>query len=413
MLPLSIKSRIRTNFFNKLPLWFLSFLLIILFIFSLQYLKIEIFFKQANTPFEGNYFYNPYKDFSLNTVKANFHTHSKSGRNSIKNPNETGKIYEHYKRNGYDIISVSNYQKIEKDTLTSLYIPVYEHGYNINKSHQLIIDSEKPVFYDFSLIQNYSTRQQVINKLNQRRGLIVLAHPSLFGGYKESDMKYLKGYDFIEVFNNYAVSDNIWDAALTNGYPAWLMANDDCHDISLSNLSFNNWTRISSHGNSKEEILMAMKEGCHYGVRNLDHTELNYLDSCIVTGDVLKVYFRNEADRIKFISDNGTVIKEAVNTNFASYKIEKENSYVRVEAHNGEELIYLNPVIRYNGYQLSYNNGFPLIDSTLTILVRMLIFCLNLSLLFIILAINGRVAIPVILIKFPTRFRTRGEMSLG
>jgi len=160
-------SRIRISIFKKIPVWSLSFLLIILFILSLQYLKIEIFIKEANTPFEGDIFYNPYKNFSSNTLRANFHVHSKTGKNSSDSPNETEKIFQHYKSNGYDVISVSNYQKIVKDSLTPNYIPVYEHGYNVGKNHQLVIDSERATFYDFSLFNNYNTKQQVIDKVRQ------------------------------------------------------------------------------------------------------------------------------------------------------------------------------------------------------------------------------------------------------
>ena len=247
----------------------MNFLLGLIFIFTLQYLKIEIFFKEKNTPFSGEYFYNPYNDFSLNTLKANFHTHSKSGNNSVNNPNEKEKVYRHYKNNGYDIASISDYQKITQDQTSPNYIPVYEHGYNLRKSHQLVINSKKVSFFDFSIIQTYHTRQQVINKLKLTEGLIVLAHPDLWGGYKVEDMNYLKGYDFIEVFSNYKVSANIWDAALTSGYPAWLLADDDCHDIRRPSQSFNNWTRIGSSKHTKEAGISAMKQGCHYGVRNL------------------------------------------------------------------------------------------------------------------------------------------------
>jgi hypothetical protein len=391
----------------------MNFFLGLIFVFTLQYLKIEIFFKEKNTPFSGDYFYNPYKDFSQSTLKANFHAHSKPGRNSINNPNETDKVYEHYKNNGYDIISLSDYQKISEDRTSPNYIPVYEHGYNLRKSHQLVINSQKVSFFDFSIIQTYNTRQQVINKLKLRDGLIVLAHPDLWGGYTEEDMNYLKGYDFIEVVSNYKVSANIWDAALTSGYPAWLLADDDCHDINRPSQSFNNWTRISSLSPIKEEVISAMKRGCHYGVRNLKHNETNRLDSCVVNGNELRVYLKNRADKITFISDNGSTRKAVTDVAAASYLIAKNDSYVRVEARSGDELIYLNPVIRYNGYQLTYNTGFPLVNTTLTILFRGFVLMLSMSILLLILVLNGRVVIPARSFKPVFNIRTRGEVSLG
>lgn len=388
---LSVKSILKPlQFFVKsLPKWFLTIILGILFIFSIQYFKIEIFYKEKNIPFSGDYFYNPYNDFSQNTLKANFHTHSKENKRKDQNVHSARNVYDHYKNQGYDIISLSNYQMISTDTTTNNYIPVYEHGYNIFKSHQLVLNSTKVTYFDFSLLQNYDTQQQVINKLRLKGGLIALAHPGLFGAYNEKTMKYLKGYDFIEVLNNYNVSESVWDAALTSGYPAWILADDDCHDISRPNLSFNNWTRIGAKGQSNEEIILSLKKGCHYGVRNLNHTEENYLDSCIVAENEISVYFQTKADKITFVSDNGLIRKEFINVASAVYNISQQDSYVRIEAQNGDQLIYLNPIIRYNGYQLTYNNGFALINTTATFLFRILVILYSVSILVLILLMNG------------------------
>jgi hypothetical protein len=399
--------------FKKLKVWILSFILGLIFLLTLQYLNIEVFNKEQNIPFSGDLFYNPYKNFTTNTLKANFHTHSKSQNNTDNNPNDPARILEHYKSNGYDIISLSNYQKISKDLTASNYIPVYEHGYNVKKTHQLVINSEKVSFFDFPLFQNYNTEQQVIRKLSSTGGLIALAHPNLREAYKESDMKYLKGYDFIEVFNNYKISANIWDAALTSGYPAWLLADDDCHDISRSNLSFNNWTRISSTGGTREEIISALKRGSHYGVRNLTHKEVNFLDSCVVKGNYINVYFRNKADKIIFISDNGSVKREISDVANAQYEISGNESYVRIEAINGDEMIYLNPVIRYNGRELTINSGFPTINIASTLILRSLFFISGISILLLILILNGLIIFPVRKFKPGLTIRTRGEVSLG
>jgi len=411
MLPLSSLGRILL-FFRRLPVWILSFILALVLLFSLQYYKIEIFHREENKRFSGNNFYNPYENYSVATLKANFHTHSKKKRNPVNNPNESGKIYDHYKSNGYDIISLSDYQKVTKDITSANYIPVYEHGYNIGKTHQLVFNSDKVVYSDFSLFQNYDTKQEIINKINLSGALIALAHPNLMGGYKEEEMKYLKGYDFIEILGNYKTSVNIWDAALTSGYPAWLLSGDDCHDIRIPDFTFNNWTRISSAGQSREEIIAALKKGCHYGVRNLTHNESNFLDSCVVSGNELRVYFRNKADRITFVSDNGIIKKEVQKVAFATYEIGKNDSYVRVESRSGDESIYLNPVVRYNGYQLTYNNGFPLINTSLTILCRVLVLMSDISIILLILVLNGRAVVTLPQFKWRL-IKTRREVSLG
>jgi len=376
-----------------------NLLLVLTFIFIMQYMKIEIFFRDTNVPFAGDQFYNPYDGFNPSALRANFHAHSKAHDEY----NTAEKVYNHYKEEGYDLISLSDYQKITTDNTSDNYISVYEHGYNANKSHQLVLNGNRATFFDFSIVQNFHTRQQVINKLKQNSGYIALAHPGLFNAYKTDDMNYLKGYDFIEVFNNYKLSPEIWDAALTSGYPAWLLANDDCHDITRQNIPFCNWNRIGAESNSREDVLDALKRGCHYGYRNTDHIETNFLDSCIVEGSEMKVWFRNRADRIVFRADNGEVRKIEKDQDFASYTIAGNDSYVRVEAETGNGLLYLNPVIRYNGYQLSYNNGFGLVNSTMTILVRAMILIFGLAVLTLLLVINGRAGILARVLGIPSK----------
>ena len=379
----------KTYFPGKRAKRVLNISLVLLLLLSLQYLKTDIFFKEKNTPFSGEFFYNPYKDYSINTLKANFHSHSKAWLHLTSGSQKPEEVYKFYKNHGYDIVSLSNYQKITVDSLVHDYIPVYEHGHNIGKSHQLIFNSWKTIFFDFPVVLGYNNRQQVINKLREGGGLIALAHPDLFLGYGKRVMKYLKGYDFIEVFNTFKVSDVIWDAALTGGYPAWILAGDDCHDINNPELRFNCWNRISTKGRSRDDVITALKDGCSYGVMNMNHKELNYLDSCIVRHGTINVYFRNKADRISFIADNGSVKKEVINSATASYKITKEDSYVRVSARNETEMIFLNPVVRYNGIGLNHNNGSVRLNYLLTILVRIIVVIECLAIILFLLLKNG------------------------
>ncbi len=358
-------------------------------LFSLQYLKTEIFYKEKSNPFSGDFFYNPYKGYSSHTLKANFHAHSRAWFRITSGSQQPDDVYRFYKSHGYDIISLSNYQKITTDEHDADYIPVYEHGHNLGKSHQLILNGGETIFFDFPFVAGYNNRQQVINRLREGGGLIVLAHPGLPIGYRKRDMKYLKGYDFIEVFNTFAISDKLWDTALSSGYPAWILAGDDCHDISQPELCLNCWNRISTTGRTPKDVLNALKKGCSYGVMNMNHEELNFLDSCRVSNGIVNVFFRNKADLITFIADNGTVKKKVRNSPSASYKISNEDTYVRVSAKNGTQVICLNPVIRYDGVRLNYNNGYGHVNNKLTALVRIMVIIISLALIIFLLLINS------------------------
>ena len=369
----------------------ISFLLVIIFIIVLQYIRIEIFYKEPNTPFTGNFFYNPYKNFPLHALKANFHAHSRVPFGIKNKQKESARLHELYEKNGYDILSISEYQRLSPNTTASDYIQTYEHDLNLTKSHQLIINAEKVTFFDFFLFSSYNTKQQVIKRLRMKGGLIALAHPALLKGYKVADMKYLKGYDLIEVLSSYKKSTNIWDETLTNGYPAWIIANDDCHGSNDYKKMFNSWTRIGSKGKSKEEIMDALKRGCQYGARNYSLLEMNFLDSCVVLDNEIRIYFRNATDSILFISDNGLIKKKDYNIAMSNYRIEPEDTYVRVEAITGGETICLNPIIRYNGIGLTFNRESPRVNKTMTRLVRSAAFVTSLSILLLILYLNIRI----------------------
>ncbi len=373
--------------------------LVIAFILTLQYYHTEIFNKTPNEKFNGSFFYNPYQYYSHHTLRANFHAHSiawLSLTNGYQKPNE---IYNHYKDKGYDIASLSNYQNITIDTSNSLYLPAYEHGYNLKKRHHIIIGAESVSFFDFAIFQTHHNKQQVIKKLQERNGLIAIAHPRFNNAYNKEDMKFLRGYDFIEVFTYYRSSPELWDAALSNGYPAWLMANDDCHDINKNRQCIVNWTRISPKAKSRKEVMEALKTGCFYGVRNEKHEEINSLDSCIVVGNQIIVYFKSNANRLSFVADNGEVKYEVLNQKMASYTIKNTDSYVRVEAQTGDELIYLNPIIKYDGISLPSKSEFPTVNIVLTVLFRLIVLLTNALIVVLILLINGRFNTSVHLIR--------------
>lgn len=203
-------------------------------------------------------------------------------------------------------------------------------------------------------------------------------------------MKYLKGYNMIEVFNHFGDSSRIWDAALSSGYPAWIIADDDCHNIDEPSQVIYGWTRISSYARTREAVLDALKKGCEYGVRNRSHQEINFLDSCIVTGNIIKVYFKSVADRITFVADNGSIRKEFKNAAHAEYTISEHDSYVRVEAETGPELIYLNPVIRCKTDPLTVTNAYPSVNLKLTICFRLFVIAINSLNIFALLCLSAR-----------------------
>jgi hypothetical protein len=96
-------------------------------------------------PFTGKFIYNPYSSPRSYWWKSNFHAHSIAWRltNGHQYP---GQIISHFKKDmKYDIACISNYEKRTPymPVNSPKYIQVYEHGYNIDKVHQLVFGKRK------------------------------------------------------------------------------------------------------------------------------------------------------------------------------------------------------------------------------------------------------------------------------
>ena len=164
-------------------------------------------------------------------------------------------------------MATSDYQKINyhgKDKVS--FIPTYEHGYNIFKTHQVCIDAKSVLWTDLILFQTLSMKQWIIDQLKEDCSIVSLAHPLLRHGYSVEDMRYLTNYDMMEVLNNARLSYDHWDAALSTGNLAWMMGNDDAHDVLNSNHVGRKFTMINATDMRKETIIQSLKTGNAYGV---------------------------------------------------------------------------------------------------------------------------------------------------
>jgi hypothetical protein len=350
------------KFLFKLILWVLILLVIIFFFI---YALAPIYTFTEPEPFSGDKFLNPYENIdSLNWEKGNFQVQSRAWMgitNGRHNTNEA--IQAIYKQLGYDIIVTSDYMRINKfGEGTPNYIPTYEHGYGWRKNHQVCLGASRVCWRDYPLYQSLSHKQHVLNFLRGQNEIIAIAHPELRGGYTLEDMKYLGNYDLIEAFNNIRFSVVHWDAALTSGHLAYLLANDDAHNVFNPEEVGMVFTMINTPGLSKDAVLNALKNGKSYAVRMamrkgadfvekaIDHKNNPALKSMKMIGDTLQIEVSERAERIRFLKQGGELVHRAVDTCCAAYKFAPDDSYIRVEIvfPNGTQF-YFNPVVRYNG----------------------------------------------------------------
>ena len=364
-------------------------ILMLVLVFVINYISCPIFSFQPGKPFEGELIYNPYQDLNPNHWhKGNFQVQSRAwGGITSGSGNSNEDIYKVYKNLGYEIIATSDYQRINRFQLDEPgYIPVYEHGYSIPKTHQVLIGANRVLWKDYPFFQTIHNKQNIINKLRPDNQLIFLAHPKLRDGYTIHDMRLLANYDGIEVLNNYRTSNEHWDAALSAGNYVTLIGNDDAHDISNPDEIGHHCTLINSPGLSQQNIIKELKSGRSIGVkiwRPLGET----MEAKIKRTSTLPVLkkaqledheFLIETDsvirEVRFIGQNGELLKTSVLPFSAVYTFTDKDSYVRAEIEFENQItFYLNPVCRYDGNSPAKMKA-PEIDLYRTWLLRVIGF---------------------------------------
>jgi len=372
------------NFLAKL---FIVTILSILFIASLFYLPTSFFDFPDTKPFLGHYIYNPYQSHADNLFRANFHAHSKAWKGITDGNDTEQELFDAYTQHGYDIASISNYHSISKyaQSRTDLYIPAYEHGYNILKSHYLVINAEDVSYFDFPLFQTTSHQQKVIHQIQKKNKYIAIAHPRFGGGRTFENMHHLVGYDFTEVLNHYRVSDDFWDEGLSAGKLSWVLGNDDIHNVT-TDPSFKMWNMIYSANRHPDSIMINMKRGCHYAVQSYNGKSDNTFLSCNKINDsTFYLKFLNAADSIQWIGQGGLVKKTIIQSDSSTYTFVPADTYIRAVAFNGNSRILLNPLLRYDGHIVPFASTLKASENTVkTWSARTVIALLSLSFLFLI-----------------------------
>ena len=329
---------------------FFSLLTLVLFGCSLFYINTTIYNFPEKETFKGDHLFNPYENLPDSSYKANFHAHSIAWEKVTNGHNTEKDLFDGYSERAYDIVGISNYHKISTyaKSRTDLYVPVYEHGYNVFKSHYLSINSPKVSSFDYPLYQLASHKQKIIHNIQDNGALIAMAHPKFAGGRSFSDMEKLVGYNFTEVLNHYRISDVYWDKALSAGRLTWVMGNDDTHDL-VNEATFRIWNIIHSAKRNSDSIMQAMVDGQSYAIWSLNQACDNLLRECHLDNQTINIKFDNPTDSILIIGQDGKVLQKTYKTDNVSYLVKEKDTYIRTVAYNANSHIYLNPIIRYDG----------------------------------------------------------------
>lgn len=374
------------RFLLKLLLYFIIGLVVM---FAVEYILAPVYVFPEPKPFAGEKLFNPYEGIDSNYWrKGNFQIQSQAWggvTDGRKNTNEA--IDSLYKLLGYEVITISDYQKINSfGEENDVYIPVYEHGYGIFKNHHVMIGAHKVIWNDYPLFQNLHHKQHMLNVLRSTSDLVFIAHPKYAGGWEPDDLRWMTNYDGLEVLNGFRVSMAHWDAALSAGKNMRILASDDAHDITNINEVGNYTTIIYSpvlHGDS---IVSAIKAGRAFGayiyrvygepMNEKIEKALNLpkLSKVELDGDTLRVAVNRPAEQFRFIGQEGSLLDSTLNTTEATYIIRDSDTYVRTEIiWPNRTAYYLNPVVRYAGDD-PWAHEFARVDHFRTWLLRIIGF---------------------------------------
>jgi hypothetical protein len=310
----------------------------------------------ATTPFTGAQWHNPYA--GLDTAagrwrQANFHAHSRAWGGLTHGGGTPDAVLAHYRTMGYDIAALSNYfAPLPAPPGDSTFVPAYEHGLNVRKTHRLVLGARTVDWFDFPLGQSVHQKQQVLSRLRESGALVALTHPALRDGHTAADVRTLADYDLIEVLNHFVTSDAVWDAALTAGRLAWLIANDDGHDAAKPWEMGVAWTMLFTASTHAESTYAALRTGRSYGVRGSGgHADLALTEVAMVA-DTLGVRYRGGAATVRVIGDGGRLIASIASTGTAQVPLPAWTHYARVVIEGPTTALWLNPVVRWDGQTL-------------------------------------------------------------
>ncbi|MBQ4205229.1 MAG: hypothetical protein II662_01050 [Bacteroidales bacterium] len=335
-------------------------------------LFVPVYIYDEPVPFHGDYLLNPYQDIDSTYWKCcNFHGHTRQYGGVTNGRNNGNAVYDSmYRLFGYDHVGISDYNMVNpyENGKDPGYIPGYEHGYNVWKTHQVCLGTKKVRRIDYFFYQTLSHKQHMLNKLGEQNRVVAVAHPSFVdGSYNVRDMKYLSNYKLLEVLNGFVNSPEHWDMALSNGHLVYLIADDDTHDVLKVNDIALRITYLNAKNNAADELYDALLAGKAVGIdfdldrqEAMDHKverfkrDIPYLYCARLDSADFYVSVSKPIRKADFIGQGGIILKEeeykkedTVTNVF--YSIQPSDQYVRtVLTFFDGTTMWLNPVTRHD-----------------------------------------------------------------
>lgn len=346
----------------------------VLSVLLLPYVIVPMYAPHAPSPFSGHTLVNPYAGRGDAWMRANFHAHSRAWRGLTSGHETPTAVRAAYAASGYDIIGISNYHEIARVPADTAFVPVYEHGFSIRKTHQLVIGARGVTALDFPLWQTTQAKQYLLARLHDDAALTVIAHPYLRQGYGQAELAALSGYDLLEIRSHWNDASVWWDSVLTAGNPVYGIGNDDSHDVRKPGEVGVVWTMVHTSDQRAPAVLAALRRGAMYVVAGVRDSSPAALQDLTVRGDTIRARFDRPMTSLRVIADRGTVRDSASDAASITYVMRRDDHYARIVAMDGAGTLYLNPVIRGDGVLAP--RGVPPIRPLASLLARATAFAL-------------------------------------
>lgn len=352
---------------------------ILLFVFiAIPSLLSPVYRFPASQPFAGTALWNPYAHLAGSWQKANLHAHGVAWAGVTNGKQSASQVVAAYKGRGYSVAGVSNYGSIAAfDGVDT--IPLYEHGYNIPKGHQLAIGARSVVWLDFPLWQTVDQKQYIINRVGAAAELVSLNHPNT--AYTEDDTRSLTGYQLMEIVNGPFPVEDLWDAALSAGHVVWALGNDDAHDVTNLRRTFIAWNMIDAPSPSAADIVAALRAGRTYAVSLVGNNADAALKSVEVSGANVTITSTGVPATYLFVGQGGVVRGTANQVMQAMYTFAATDTYIRTVIRTPNMVMYINPIMRYDGVALP--SPVAVVNETATWLHRAIVLAVSVVVIFL------------------------------
>lgn len=330
-------------------------LLLVAVLVVLPYTRTAVYDFPEPRAFSGPALFNPYAKLTGSWQRTNLHAHGQPWGPLTTGKQTAEELVTAYRGIGYAMPGISDYQHIAAQSGIDT-MPIYEHGYNVGKRHQLAVGARKVVWFDFPLWQSIGQQQLIIDLVRSQSELVAIAHPEGRDAYSTNDMQRLTGYQLLEVVNGPFVGARTWDAALSSGRPVWAIANDDNHDLHQGRRFGTAWNMIDAPSATSAELVGALRVGRSYAVLREENDDLQpkrpRLTAVTLDGNHLQVSCDCEPSRFEFIGQNGIEKKVVEKATGADYVITDSDTYIRTVVRGPQATMFLNPIIRYDGRAL-------------------------------------------------------------